>query len=303
MYQGSRRLILNPNSGSGDHGSYVTRLAEARGFDVVETEEEGHGVELARQAIDEGVVELAVCGGDGTVNEALRGIHDADGLDGVTFGVVPAGTANILAGTIGITDIDHGLDIIDTGRTRTVDLGMAGEEPFIVSCIAGLPADASVAASSDLKARFGTLAFLVTGAREVLEFDGVSIDIRADTHSDPNQWTGEAMAVLVGNARRFVEEGGQADMEDGQFDVAVVKQMPAGQAAAEAAIHRLLGRGTSGVTHFKASELEIASQDGESITFSRDGELAEHDRLVLSVQPNSLKIRVGPDYAADPRTD
>lgn len=302
MFQGSRRLILNPTSGSGDHGTYVTRRAEARGFDVVETQGEEHGVELAREAVEDGVVELAVCGGDGTVNEALRGITGTGGLDDVTFGVIPAGTANILAGTIGVNDIDHGLEIIDTGRTRRVDLGMAGEDPFLVSCIAGLPADASVATSSDLKARFGTLAFLVTGAKEALEFDGVSIDIRADTRSESNHWTGEALAVLVGNARRFVEEGGQADMEDGQFDVAVVEQMPAGQAAAEAALHRLLGRGSPGVTHFKASELEIASPDGETITFSRDGELAEYDRLDLSVHSRRLELRVGPEYDPDPQS-
>lgn len=301
MFQGSRRLILNPNSGSGDHGNYVTRLAEARGFDVVQTEGAGDGVDHAREAIEDGVVELAVCGGDGTVNEAIRGIDETGGFGDVTFGVIPAGTANILAGTIGITDIDHGLEIIDTGATRNIDLGMAGEDPFLVSCIAGLPADASVAASSDLKARFGTLAFLVTGAKEVLEFDGVSIDIRADTHSDSNHWTGEALAVLVGNARRFIQEGGQAHMEDGQFDVTVVEQMPAGQAATEAAINRVLGRGTPGVTHFEASELEITSQDGESITFSRDGELTEHDSLTLSVRSRALEMRVGPTYDPDPR--
>lgn len=303
MFRGSRRLILNPRSGSGDHGTYVTRSAEARGFDVVETEGEGDAVDLARTAVEDGVVELAVCGGDGTVNEALRGINQTGHFDDITFGVIPAGTANILAGTIGIADVDHGLEVIDTGRTRTVDLGMAGGEPFVVSCIAGLPADASVAASSDLKARFGTLAFLVTGAKEVLEFDGVSIAIRADTRSDPNHWTGEALAVLVGNARRFMREGGQANLEDGQFDVTVVEQMPAGQAATEAAIQRLLGRGTPGVTHFEASELEITSQDGGSITFSCDGELAEHDRLGLSVNPNALEIRVGPTYDPDPQPE
>jgi diacylglycerol kinase (ATP) len=301
MFEGSRRLILNPSSGSGDHGTYVTRRAEARGFDVVRTEGAGDAVELAREALEDGVVELAVCGGDGTVNEALRGIDQTGDLDEITFAVIPAGTANILAGTIGITDIDHGLEIIDTGRTRTIDLGLAGEEPFLVSCIAGLPADASVAASSDLKARFGTLAFLVTGAKEVLEFDGVSIEIRADTQSDSNHWTGEALAVLVGNARRFIQEGGQAHMEDGQFDVTVVKQMPAGQAATEAAIQRLLGRRTPGVTHFEASELEIASQDGGSITFSRDGELTEHEALTLSVRSRALEMRVGPTYVPDPR--
>lgn len=301
MFQGSRRLILNPSSGTADHAGYVSRLAGARGFDVVETEQEEDGVRLATEAVEEGVVELAVCGGDGTVNEVLRGVAAADGLDQITFGVVPAGTANILATNIGVNDIDHGLDVIDTGRTRRVDVGMADGEPFLVSCIAGMPADASVATSAELKRRFGTLAFLVSGAKEVLEFDGLSIDVDAAPGPGPDSWSGDALAVLVGNARRFVEAGGQADMEDGRFDVAIVEKMPAGQAAAEAVVQRILGRTTPGVTHLQASSLDLTSRDGTMIAFSRDGELTEHEALTLSVQSKALEVRVGPDYVPDPR--
>lgn len=301
MFQGSRRLILNPSSGTADHADFVSRLAGARGFDVVETEGEEDGVHLATEAIDEGVVELAVCGGDGTVNEVLRGVAAADGLDHVTFGVIPAGTANILATTIGIRDIEHGLEVIDTGRKRRVDVGMADGEPFLVSCIAGMPADASVATSAELKRRFGTLAFLVSGAKEVLEFDGLSIDVEAAPGPGPDSWSGDALAVLVGNARRFVEEGGQADMEDGRFDVAIVEKMPAGQAAAEAVAQRILGRTTPGVTHLQASSLDLTSRDGTMIAFSRDGELTEHEALTLSVQSTALEMRVGPEYVPDPR--
>jgi diacylglycerol kinase (ATP) len=300
MFQGSRRLILNPKSGTGDHATYVTRRAEARGFDVVETDGPGDAVDLAREAVSDGVVELAVCGGDGTVNEALRGLEAAGGLESITFGVVPGGTANLLAENVGIRGLDHGLEVIDTGRTRSVDVGMADGDPFLVSCIAGFPANASVAASSDLKRRFGTLAFLVTGAREALEFDPLGLDLEAAPGPGPDTWTGDALAVLVGNARRFIEAGGQADMEDGRFDVAIVEEMPAGQAAAEAAIHRLLGRGTSGVTHLQASELQIRSRDGGQITFSRDGEVAQHAQLNLAVRERVLELRVGPAYAPDP---
>lgn len=301
MFQGSRRLILNPSSGTADHATYVSRLASARGFDVVETEQCGDGVDLARKAVAEGVVELSVCGGDGTINEALRGVAAADGFEKITFGVLPAGTANILATNIGIRDIDHGLDVIDTGRTRRVDVGMADGEPFLVSCIAGMPADASVATSGELKRRFGTLAFFVTGAREVLEFDGLSIALDAATGPGPDSWTGDALAVLVGNARRFVEAGGQANMEDGRFDVAIVEKMPAGQAAAEAIVQRILGRTTPGVTHLQAASLDLTSRDGSTIAFSRDGELTEHEALTLSVRPTALEMRVGPSYVPDPR--
>ncbi|PSQ05397.1 diacylglycerol kinase [Halobacteriales archaeon QS_6_71_20] len=301
MQIGSRRCLLNPNSGTVDHADRVRRAMDARGFEVVETEDAAHTEALAREAGEAGASPLAVCGGDGTINDALRGLARADALGEVTLSVLPAGTVNLLAERLGIGSLEDGIALSDTGERRAVDVGVAevgGDgpgEPFLVSCIAGLPADASIGTSDDLKERFGTLAFLVSGARETVAFDG--LDIRVDAPGE--SWVGEATCVLVGNARKFVEEGGQADMEDGRFDVVVAEAMPAPDLAVEAAIHRLLGEGTDGVTHFRASELHVASVDGP-ITFSRDGETATHERLDLRVLPRRLDVRVGEGYEPHP---
>ena len=298
MQVGSRTLILNPASGTGDHAEYVRRRARGKGFAVRETDGPEDGVRLGLEAAEEGVSELAVCGGDGTVNEVLRGLVAGEHLGEVTLSVVPAGTANLLAGNVGVRDVEHGLEIADTGPVRAVDVGMADGQPFAVSCIAGLPAEASTAASSELKERFGTLAFLVTGLQEATSFEPLSLDIEATSEAGPESWAGEAIAVLVGNARKFVEEGGQADMEDGLFDVAVVEQMPPGNLVAEAVTHRILGEGTENVQHFRASEVEVVSD--EPVRFSRDGELSEHEDLQLYARPRAIDLRVGGAYDPDP---
>jgi YegS/Rv2252/BmrU family lipid kinase len=300
MQIGSRRCILNPVSGDGEHADYVPRLMEARGFEVSETDGEGDAIELGREAGRAEASEVAVCGGDGTVNEVVRGLDDADHLDSVTLSVVPAGTANLLAGNIGIRDIEHGIEVADTGETRAVDVGIADDEPFLVSCIAGLPADASISTPGDLKERFGTLAFLITGTQEALRFDGLDLTVAAVGEDGPFTWSGEAACLLVGNARKFVAEGGQADMEDGLLDVAIVEQMPAGNLVAEAIGQRLLALDTDGVTHVRADEITVAGYDDE-LTFSRDGELSTHETLSLSVRETALTLRVGPGYEPNPK--
>jgi diacylglycerol kinase family enzyme len=298
MQIGSRRAVLNPISGTGDHAEYVRQHMRARGFAVDETAGEGDAVAFGREAGERGVSELAVCGGDGTVNAVLRGLDQADHLAEVTVGVVPCGTANILAGNIGVRDIDHGIELADSGPVRDVDVGYADGEPFAVSCIAGFPADASLAASAEMKERFGTLAFLITGAQEAVDFDGIEIELEATVDGSIEEWHGDATCVLVGNARKFIEQGGQADMEDGLFDVAIIDRMPAGNLVAEAIGHRVLGRGTQGVTHLRASDLSISGS--EAITFSRDGELLTHEDLHLWNEPRTLSLRVGPGYESDP---
>jgi YegS/Rv2252/BmrU family lipid kinase len=298
MQIGSRRAILNPASGTGDHADYVTRLLKARGFAVDRTKDAGDALRLGREAGERGVSELAVCGGDGTVNEVLRGLAAADSLADTTVGVVPCGTANILAENLGIEDVRHGAEMADSGDVREVDVGVADGEPFAVSCIAGFPADASLAASGDLKEQYGTFAFVITGAQEAVGFEGIEIELDATVADGTETWHGEATCVLVGNARKFIEAGGQANMEDGYFDVAVVEHMPTGSLVAEAIGHRLLRQETDGVTHIQASELTVSGP--EPITFSRDGELATHESLRLRCRPQTLSLRVGPDYDPEP---
>jgi YegS/Rv2252/BmrU family lipid kinase len=293
MQVGSRRGIINPLSGSADHADYVRQHLAARGFAVTETESKEHAIDLGREAGRDGVSTLAVCGGDGTINDVIRGIYEADALGDVTLAVVPTGTANLLATAVGIRDVDHGIEVADTGDVRRVDVGDG--QPFVVSAIAGLPADASTATSDELKERFGTLAFLVSGARETIAFDPLDIRVLTGEHV---AFDGSALSVLVGNARKFVEEGGQAAMEDGQFDVVVVEEMPTPNAVAEAVAHRVLSRQTPGVTHLRASSVTI--EGAEPVTFSLDGELKRERSLSVSLVEGALGLRVGEGYDPDP---
>lgn len=298
---GERWLAINPTSGAADHRERVRRLAAARGYRIEETTGPGDAARIARDAAAAGADLLAVCGGDGTLNEAVGGLVAADATDDVTVGVVPTGTANLFAGLVGVDGVEEAFDLLDGGRTRRIDLGMAGREPFVVSCIAGLPADASAATSAELKSRFGTFAFVLAGVEEALEFEGLTLDVTAVADGETTTWSGEALCALVGNLRRFTGRGGQANAEDGLLDVVIIERMPPGEAVAEAIAHRLLGERTEHVVRARASRLSIESADGEPITFSFDGEIRTEERLSLHVRPRALSVRVGPEY--DPAPD
>ncbi|MFD1600840.1 diacylglycerol/lipid kinase family protein [Halobellus rarus] len=289
-------VILNPKSGTADHVDEVRQSAEKRDYTIRETTHEEHAVRLAQDAAANDVDRLAVAGGDGTLHEVVRGLVAASALGTVTLGVIPTGTENIFATNTGVTSIEEGFELLDHGERRRIDVGFAGGEPFVVSCIAGLPAEVSVAASSDLKERFGSLAFVVASLQEVTEFEGLHIDLTAISNGEETTWSGEALCVLVGNVLRFVNRGGQANVEDGLFDVVLIEQMPASDILAEATAHRVFGRDTEHVLHMQASQLEIRGIDSDPITFSLDGELNTHHELVLYTDPQSLTVCVGPTY-------
>ena len=58
----------------------------------------GTAGELVRRAIEQGADLILVAGGDGTINEALNGMVNS----GVPLGILPAGTANVLATELGL---------------------------------------------------------------------------------------------------------------------------------------------------------------------------------------------------------
>ena len=297
---GSRQLILNPVSGGSRQTDRARSLAPQYRFAIEETAHAGHASELAQQAVADGVQLLAVCGGDGTVHEVIQGLAAADALGSVTLCVIPTGTANLLATRLGIDDLTNGFELAARGKTRRLDIGVAAGEPFVVSAIAGLPAEASADASYDEKRRFGTLAFLLEGIQEARDFDGMRVEVHATTDQDDFAWSGDALAVLVGNLRRFTKEGGQADAEDGVLEVAIVKQMPPTEAVAEAIEQRLFQANTPHVIEFQTPQVDVTGLDEQPVTFSLDGEIRTYENVQFEVWPNTLQVRVGETYTPHP---
>ena len=297
-----RRLIVNPTSGQGDHVERVRRLAREYDFTVRETSHAGHAIELAEAAADDGVDLLGVCGGDGTVHEVVRGVVAADALESRTLAILPAGTANIIATDLGIPDLREGFEVAVSGHTRRLDLGVAADEPFLMSTIAGLPAEASAAASPELKERFGTFAFVIEGFKESRRFDGLAVEIDAIDETDEFIWSGEVLSLLIGNLRG-VDGTGQANAEDGLLEVAIVEQMPSFEAVAEAIKRRLLAEETRQITTLTATTIEITGLDETSLTFSLDGEIRRFDEVRISILSQVLNVLVDKSYTPDPEGD
>ncbi|WP_137284917.1 YegS/Rv2252/BmrU family lipid kinase [Halorussus salinisoli] len=296
-----RILVLNPVSGNGNHRERVREIADEAGFTVLETQDGGEGITFGRLAAESGADLVAAAGGDGTVNEVFRGLDAADALDDVTFGVVPVGTGNNFAGNLGIEGVEHAFEVLAEGERRRIDVATADGERFLNSCIAGLTAEASASTTPELKDRLGTLAYVVTGLRAVREFDGLPLTVEASCPDTDKTWSGEAVMVLVGNARRFPAEGrSQANCEDGLLEVTIIEQTPATNLLEEATIHRLFGDETEHVTNLFASELRVDVRRDEPVGFSFDGETESYESLTMGTGERTVELCVGESYEPDP---
>ena len=295
-------IILNPKSGTGDHTGAVTDRARVVDHRVEQTRAEGDGVDLAREAAEAGAEQIVAAGGDGTVNEVVRGIDKAGAFDRVTLGIVPVGTGNNFAGQLGITDLDTAFNVIEEGERRWIDLGEADGHAFVNSCIAGLTSDSSSKTDPDMKDRLGVVAYVVTTLKSMVEFDSMSLTVKTEEGGDRSPaWRGDALAVLIGNGRRFAAGGDtQANMEDGLFEVTIVEDVSTLDLMGEAVADQLLGGESDAIVRTRTPSIRIEVHDPQSRQFSLDGEIIERDNLSVDIRPSTLSVAVGEGYQLDP---
>jgi diacylglycerol kinase family enzyme len=89
-------LIVNPNATSTTPAGrdLLAHALESRvDLTVAHTDHRGHAIEIGHRAAADGTDVVIVHGGDGTVNEVVKGI----------LGVVPGGSANVFARALGIS--------------------------------------------------------------------------------------------------------------------------------------------------------------------------------------------------------
>lgn len=295
-------LIMNPQSGSSDHAPEVHNRAALRGYTVKETDHAEHAIQLAREAAESGATDIVAVGGDGTLNEVVKGVQAAGALGEVTVGVVPAGTGNDFATNIGVTGIDQAFGVLNSGTRRVIDLGMADEEPFLNSCIAGITARASDETTSELKSRLGVFAYVATTLRLASNFSGIELEASlVEGGESKTVWEGAATVILVGNGRRFTMTGTeQANLEDGLLDVTIIEDAASLDLAADRLGERVFGTEGDNLERVLASSLELNVTSDESTAFSLDGEIHELDSVELTNHHQVLEMYVGESYDPTP---
>lgn len=259
-----------------------------------ETTVEDPGTGQAAAAIEQGADVVMACGGDGTV----RSVAEALAGTGVAMGLLPAGTGNLLARTLGTPlELPAAAHVALTGDDRKIDIGRvridgaAAEHAFLVMAGTGFDADVMANTPEALKGRVGPFAYVIAGLRTMrgrrtrvtLTFDdGPALRRRTRT-------------VLVGNSGTLL--GGlvlmpEAVIDDGKLDV--VNLAPKGIPGWVAVAARLISRrrrGHSRVEHWTARSVVITADDPQPSQIDGDpvGDVTE---MRIRVEPSALVVRV-----------
>jgi YegS/Rv2252/BmrU family lipid kinase len=245
-----------------------------------------------RKALKNGAELIFVWGGDGMVQRCADAIAATSAGSRVAMAVLPAGTANLFAGNLGIpTDLAEAVRIGLHGERRRLDLGKVNGEHFAVMAGAGFDGELIRGAGRGLKDRMGRLAYVWTGLRQVGH-----PPVQTTIQVDGEDWfEGDASCVLLGNVSTI--GGGipafvDARPDDGWLDVGVATAHGAVQWA------RTLGRMAAGqaerspfVQTTRARRVNVDL--GAPMTYELDGGVRDRTRrLKAKVVPGAITVCV-----------
>lgn len=301
------KIVVNPTSGRGNGARLYSEIkqkleAHQLDFDMVTTNQPWHGYEITREAVRQGFDVVVAVGGDGTANEVINGLMDANqaGEGSPAMGVVTVGRGNDFAYSMGLpTNWETCIDILANDKRRWIDIGKltGGDYPqgrYFGNGM-GMGFDAVVGfVAVKLKPLSGFLSYIVAAiATAFIYYKAPLVQVDYDDQSV----TLSSLMVSVMNGNRL--GGGffmapNAIIDDGLFNLNIVTQVP------KLKIFYLLTKYMSGkqvihpaVSTPLAGKITITAKEG-SLPVHSDGETIckEGKQLVIEMFHKGIQLVV-----------
>ncbi|MDR7086922.1 diacylglycerol kinase (ATP) [Aeromicrobium panaciterrae] len=286
-------IVVNPTSGK-RHGETISAQAAERlgnaghSTIIVQGSDAASARDQLKLAIDAGLDGVLVVGGDGALHGVLDHVADSD----LVFGLIPAGTGNDTARSLGIPvkDVDAAVDLIIAGNVRTIDLARA-DEAYVATVVAsGFDSKVNERANEMTWPR-GNMRYNIAMIAELREFEPLPFTLVLDGKTIER----EAMLVAVGNGPSFggglrICEG--AKMDDGLLDVVVINPV------SKPKLLRVFPKLYKG-THITLPEFERhlvkeVTLSSPGIVAYGDGERLGPLPMTTRIQPGALRVFAAP---------
>jgi diacylglycerol kinase (ATP) len=287
-------FIVNPNAGKriSDHIIATIRkeFPENIYYQIVVWKNKHHFTEITTLLKTEGYTDAIAVGGDGTVNHVAKTILDS----GITLGIVPIGSGNGLARTLGLSmKIDEVIKQIAEGKSATIDSGTVNGIPFF--CTSGIGFDAHIGNLFATSVKRGLQSYVKITVAELFKYRAKNYTLEFNGQTI----TKKAFLITVANAGQYGNDfyiAPQASMRDGMFHVVILK--PFNVLSVFGILFRIMTKKAhlSGrIETYVTNKLKISREGSDTIHF--DGEPAmEGKEVYYENKERSLSAIVGEKF-------
>jgi YegS/Rv2252/BmrU family lipid kinase len=255
-------------------------------YSIRETKSPKDAMRLASAAVQEKFDVVVAVGGDGTINEVVQGLGNAE----VILGIIPGGSGNGLARHLEISlEPDKAIQLINKLNTKTIDLATINGYPF--ASIAGLGFDARVANKYRKVKKRGLYGYFRVVTREFFNYREREYTL---TFND-QKLTRKALLLSIANSNQFGYNtiiAPTAQAWDGLLDIIIVKKFPIGE------LPRVIGLLFTGkidqssyIESYKTKEIFVERKRGKRVNI--DGEAIKMGKeIFIRIQPAAIKVIV-----------
>ncbi len=217
-------IIFNPNAGGGK-GEVVKKRIEKKAVELgwkgelVEMRPKYGPEEIIFEKAKNGSKHFVVCGGDGSVRQALKAICE----NKASLGIVPIGTGNILAKSLGISQtLEEAVTAALVGKERQIDVGKANGNYFVLVASTGVTTEAMRKTDKKMKSRFGMAAYFWSGFKALAK-RSKKYKIIVDGKEEFNYRAKGIIVANIGRSVAGVEAVPGANEDSGDLKIGVVK--------------------------------------------------------------------------------
>ena len=277
------RFIINPISGRGKQKGieeHITKHLE--NFEIIHTQKSGDATRISREAANENIDAVIAVGGDGTVNECLKGLVNTN----TALGVIPCGSGNGFAYHIGMErTIEKAVIQLKNTRIEVIDSCTANEMPFVN--VSGIGFDAHIANLFLTLTERGFVNYVKLILRE-LRYKAKEYTINYNN----KERKVTAYMIAFANSSQYGNDAKispMADFQDGLVDFVILKEFPKWK------IPFFLLKVATGKAHLSKYVEIIQCQKmtirAENTLLHLDGEpFKARNPIEVTILPKSLKI-------------
>ena len=277
------RFIINPISGTGKQKGIEEYIAKHfENFEIIHTKKTGDATRISKEAAIEKIDAVIVVGGDGTVNECIKGLINTN----TALGIIPCGSGNGFAYHIGMERTTEKAVIqLKNTRIEVIDSCTANGVPFMN--VSGIGFDAHIANLFLTLTERGFVNYVKLIIRE-LRYNAKEYTMRYNNIERKVT----AYMIAFANASQYGNDAiisPMADFQDGLIDFVILKEFPKWK------IPFFLLKLATGKAHL-SKYVEIIQCDkmtikAENTLLHLDGEpYKASNPIEVAILPKSLKI-------------
>lgn len=296
-------MIVNPKAGRAKPDKYVPKITQNfknmdYDVDVKYTTIENNATNIVKNYNKEYDV-LIVYGGDGTLNEAIQGLYEIQKKPYVGF--IPLGTTNDFAKSLAVS-----LDKLNISKNiekyilKKVDTGIISNNIFNYVVSFGMFSKTSYATSRKMKNKFGRIAYILNGIKEVFNYKIYDLKIESDDVSLEGEFIYGSISnsKYIGGFNLFKKQ--EVKLDDGEFEALFVRKPKNSIEKFNLIIKILSGNlEDKNISYFKTSKIKLISSqplelsiDGEYGGSRKEIEISNIKQNVEYILPNKNAVTI-----------